>query len=295
MRCNLCPRRCGVDREVSLGACGVGDKIRVAKIMHHEWEEPPISGTRFSGAIFFSGCNLGCVYCQNAPISHECYGEEMSEEALAEAMLKLQSEGAHNINLVTPTHYSDKIRGAIDKIRDRLKIPVVYNTSGYELPEQIAKMSGYVDIFLADMKYFSAEASKKYSRASDYFEYALASVKEMLKISPECVFDSEGIMKKGVIIRHLVLPSLRADSIKILETLNSEIDISKIRLSLMSQYTPDFCPDKIKELKRKITTFEYQSVLDRANALGYEGYIQEKSSASVVYTPEFKKGNKNEA
>lgn len=289
MKCNLCPRRCGAERDRRAGVCGVGDKIKIARAMLHMWEEPSISGERGSGAIFFSGCVLGCVYCQNREISHERYGEEITEGELADIMLDLQSQGAHNINLVSPTQFADKIRASIDLIRDKLKIPVVYNTGGYELPEEIAKMSGYVDIFLTDMKYYSSEASRKYSRASDYFENARESLKEMVKIAPECVFDENGLMKKGVIVRHLVLPTLRADSIRVLDEIKKAVDVSKIRLSLMSQYTPDFCPDEYKEIKRKITTFEYQSVVEHALSLGYEGYIQEKTSASVRFTPKFKK------
>ena len=289
MKCNLCPRGCGVERSLTKGVCGVGDKIRVAKAMLHMWEEPCISGERGSGAIFFSGCPLGCVYCQNREISHEHYGNELSTSDLAKMMLDLQAKGAHNINLVSPTQFSDRIREAIDIARSELKIPIVYNTGGYELASEIEKMSGYVDIFLTDMKYFSSEASAKYSRASDYFEHASEALKSMLKIAPECVFDSNGLMKKGVIVRHLVLPSLRADSIRVLDEVAKLTDISKIRLSLMSQYTPEFCPDAYREIKRKITTFEYQKVVEHALSLGYEGYIQEKDSASASYTPKFKK------
>lgn len=288
MICNSCPRNCGVDRERGLGVCGVGEKIKVAKIMHHEWEEPPISGNRFSGTIFFSGCPLSCVYCQNAPISQECLGEEMTEGELAEAMLRLQSEGAHNINLVSPTQFSSGIRGALDLIRNELKIPIVYNTGGYEKADEIEKMSGYVDIFLTDIKYYSSDASRKYSKAGDYFEYAIEAFGKMLEIAPECVFDDEGIMQGGVILRHLVLPNLRGDSIRILEEVKNRFDVTKFKLSLMSQYTPEFCDDKYSELKRRITTFEYQSVVKKATELGYDGYIQEKESASVRFTPKFK-------
>ena len=289
MKCNLCPRLCGAERDKARGVCGVADGMLVAKVMLHKWEEPCVSGERGSGAIFFSGCPLGCVYCQNREISHERYGEMMSVSELAEAMLDLQSQGAHNINLVSPTQFSDKIREAIDLARSRLKIPVVYNTGGYELADEIEKMSGYVDVFLTDMKYFSSEASAKYSRAPDYFERAREALETMLKIAPECVFDQNGMMQKGVIVRHLVLPTLRADSLRVLDELASMTDTSKIKLSLMSQYTPEFCPDTYGEIKRKITTFEYQSVVKRALELGFEGYIQEKDSASASYTPKFKK------
>lgn len=292
MICNLCPRKCNIDRSKTTGACGMGDTIRVAKIMVHNWEEPCISGTNGSGAIFFSGCNLKCVYCQNRVISHEKYGYEMTVTEFASKMLELQDMGVHNINLVTPTHYSDKIRLAIDLVRDKLHIPIIYNTSGYELDTEIDKMAGYVDIFLTDIKYFDSEMSKKYSSAPDYYENAKKSFASMLKIAPECVFDGDGIMQKGVILRHLVLPSLRKDSIKILEDVSLNYDISKFKLALMCQYTPDFCPDTYKELKRRLTTFEYNSVVDKAVELGYDGYIQDISSSNKIYTPDFLGDNK---
>ncbi len=286
--CMLCPRECGVDRVSRVGACGAGELACVSKVMLHRWEEPCISGTRGSGAIFFSGCPLKCVYCQNMDISHTCGGEEMSEDELGRAMLKLQSLGAHNINLVSPTQFAPQIRGAIDKIRGELKIPVVYNTGGYEKPSEIAKMAGYVDVFLTDIKYFSPLLSERYSGAMDYYDMALASLTEMLKIAPKCVFDDDGIMQAGVILRHLVLPSHRDDSMKILEEVAKITDISALKLSLMSQYTPDFYNGEDKALKRRITTFEYQSVVDKAIALGYDGYIQDRESASKNYTPDFK-------
>lgn len=290
MLCNICPRQCNIDRTKVTGVCGVNDKIRVAKIMVHMWEEPCISGTKGSGAIFFSGCNLKCVYCQNRDISHEKYGFELTVNELAEKMLELQDKGVHNINLVTPTHYSDKIRLAIDLIRDKLHIPIVYNTSGYELDTEIDKMAGYVDIFLTDIKYYGSEASKKYSSAPDYYEVAKKAFASMLKIAPECIFDKNGIMQGGVILRHLVLPTLRKDSIKILEDVSINFDISKFKLALMCQYTPDFCSDNFKEIKRRVTSFEYNSVVYKALELGYDGYIQDISSSNKIYTPNFKEG-----
>lgn len=290
MNCNICPRKCNIDRSTHTGACGMGEKIRVAKVMVHNWEEPCISGDKGSGAIFFSGCNLKCVYCQNREISHEKYGFDLTVEELASKMLELQEMGVHNINLVTPTHYSDKIRNAIDLIRDKLHIPVVYNTSGYELDTEIQKMAGYVDIFLTDIKYFDSEISKKYSVAPDYYENALRSFSKMLEIAPQCELDSDGIMQRGVILRHLVLPTLRKDSIKILEDVSIKHDVSKFKLALMCQYTPDFCPPDFKEIKRRVTTFEYNSVVDKALTLGYDGYIQDISSSNKIYTPNFKDG-----
>lgn len=290
MKCTLCPRKCGADRDKSQGYCLSDSKIKIAKVMAHKWEEPPVSGTRSSGAIFFSGCPLKCVYCQNKDISHGGVGSYISTERLASLFLELQDKGVHNINLVSPTQYADKIRDALDLVRGKLKIPVVYNTGGYESAEEIRKMAGYVDVFLTDIKYFSPELSGKYSKAHDYYENAISAFKAMLEIAPECVFDKDGIIKKGVILRHLILPSCRKDSIKILESVAEICDISKIRLSLMSQYTPDFYDGEHKELKRRITTFEYESVLKRATELGYEGYMQDISSASSNFTPDFTKG-----
>ena len=290
MKCNLCPRKCNVDRNIAHGLCGMGEKMRIAKVMIHKWEEPCISGvesTSGSGAIFFSGCPLRCVYCQNRDISKTSFGKDIDPTNLANIFLDLQNKGAHNINLVTPTHFSDKIIDALDLVKGKLKIPVVYNTGGYELPEIIEKLTGYVQVFLTDIKYYSDDLSKKYSNAPDYFKYALSSLESMIKIAGECKFDSDGLIKSGVILRHLVLPTHRDDSIKVLDEVKKNIDISKIRLSLMSQYTPDFCDEKYKELKRRITTFEYNSVLDHAIELGYDGYFQELSSSKSSYTPIF--------
>ena len=285
--CYQCPRKCGADRTSKAGACGCTDTVKVAKYMVHMWEEPCVSSEKGSGCIFFSGCPLGCVYCQNKEISHGLKGEEISILRLSQIMLELQDKGVNNINLVTPTHFSSQIRQAIDLIRDKLKIPVIYNTSGYESPEEILKMADYVDVFLTDIKYYSPDASLKYSKAKDYYKVAKEALLAMLSIQPKVAFEESGLIKKGVIVRHLVLPTLRKDSIKILEDLRDSIDISSIKLSLMSQYTPDFCPDEFKELKRKITGFEYDSVLNRAIELGYDGYFQDRSSSSRRYTPEF--------
>lgn len=287
-KCALCPRECGVNRQDRAGACGVGDKIKVAKVMLHHWEEPPISGRNGSGAIFFSGCPLKCVYCQNKDISHGAYGKELSTNELAEIMLDLQDKGAHNINLVTPTHFSAQISEALSYVKDKLKIPVVYNTSGYEKPEIIKKIAEDVSVFLVDIKYFSCELSKKYSACENYYELAKSSFGEMIKSKPKCVFDNDGIILSGVILRHLVLPSHRHDSMAILEDIAKDFDVSSFKLSLMSQYTPDFCTDAFPELKRRLTRFEYDSVVDCALSLGYDGYIQDKSSASADYTPDFK-------
>lgn len=292
MLCNLCPRGCNIDRKSTTGYCKSSDTVKIARVMLHKWEEPCISldpeGAYGSGAIFFSGCPLKCVYCQNRDISHNGYGKEYTVEELAQEMLRLQEMGAYNINLVTPTHYSDKIRMAIDLIRPKLSIPVVYNTSGYELDTEIEKMAGYVDVFLTDIKYFSNEYALRYSKCNNYYEMAKKSLLAMLKIAPEPIYNEKGLMVKGVIVRHLVLPGLRRDSMAILQDLRDSIDISKIKLSLMSQYTFEFCDEKFKELRRNITTFEYESVVNTAISLGYDGYIQDKSASTSAFTPKFK-------
>lgn len=266
----------------------MGEKIKIAKVMLHQWEEPCICAGKGSGAIFFSGCSLKCVYCQNREISHEGYGVEYTVEELAKEMLHLQEQGACNINLVTPTHYADKIREALDLIRNELKIPVVYNTSGYELDTEIHKMADYVDVFLTDFKYFSPDTAQKYSKAKDYYQVAKKALAAMLEIAPQCIFDKNGAMQSGVIVRHLVLPTGRRDSIALLEDLAKSFDTRSFKLSLMAQYTPEWTDTAYPELCRKITTFEYQSVVDKAISLGFDGYIQDKSASSVKYTPKFK-------
>ena len=202
-------------------------------------------------------------------------------------MLELQKKGAHNINLVTPTHFADGIIKALSLIKNELKIPVVYNTSGYESAEQIEKIAEDVSVFLTDIKYFSPELSKKYSLCPDYYKEAKKAFGAMLKAKPKCTFDESGIMTSGVILRHLVLPGCRHDSIKILEDVAASFDVSSFKLSLMCQYTPDFYSGEHKELCRRVTSFEYSSVLTRASELCFDGYMQEKESATKIYTPEF--------
>ncbi len=285
--CTLCPRNCKIDRKTARGVCGAPEEIVVSKIMLHKWEEPCISGKNGSGAIFFSGCPLKCVYCQNKKISHECNGKIMTVSELCEAMLDLQAQGAHNINLVTPTHYSDKITEALSLIKGELKIPVVYNTSGYENASEIEKIADHVSVFLCDIKYFSSEASQKYSFANNYYSVAKEAFDTMLKAVGAPKYDENGMMTSGVILRHLVLPSLRRDSIAIFEDVSKSFDTSSFVLSLMSQYTPEFCDENFPELKRKLTTFEYKSVLSRVEELGFTGYMQDFSSSTSAYTPNF--------
>lgn len=286
-KCNLCPRKCNTDRSTSRGFCSCGEKPVVAKSMLHQWEEPPISGKNGSGAVFFSGCTLKCVYCQNSAISRRPTGKELTVPELADLFLALEEEGAHNINLVTPTHFVPQIIAALDSVKTRLDIPVVYNTSGYENVDTLKMLKGYVDVYLPDVKYFDGGLSGRYSKAPDYFEVAIQALAEMYSQVGEYTEDGGGMSKKGVIMRHLVLPGCRRDSVRILEEVKSILPVENIRLSLMSQFTPDFVPPDCKELSRRITTFEYNFVLDKAIELGYTGFFQQKDSASAKYTPDF--------
>ncbi|MBO5883008.1 MAG: radical SAM protein [Clostridia bacterium] len=289
-KCYLCPRNCGTDRAAGeLGFCREGDSIRIARYSLHMWEEPLISGKRGSGTIFFSGCNLKCEFCQNRVISHGSKGESISVERLCEIMLELQSMGAENINLVTPTHFADKIAEALREVKKDLSIPVVYNTSSYEKVDTLRMLDGLVDIYLPDYKYFSDELALKYSFAKDYRMIAEAAIAEMFRQTGSVLIEN-GIMKKGIIIRHLVLPSCRRDSIAVLERISELLPKDNILVSVMSQYTPEFAikaDTKHKELRRAITSFEYSSVSERAISLGLDGFFQEKSSATSEYTPDF--------
>lgn len=307
-KCYLCPRKCGADRSISRGYCGAGDKIEVSKIMLHHWEEPPISGynsdiyadmtnERGSGAIFFTHCPLGCVYCQNSKISRtlSC-GKAYSPDELAEEMLALEKRGAYNINLVSPTQYSRGIAEAVRAARERgLTIPTVYNTGGYELPEVIRQMKDTVDIYLTDFKYASPELSQKLSRAADYPTMARDSLSVMFENVGEPVIGGDGMMKRGIIVRHLVLPSHKDDSIAVLDMAASCVPPKKVLLSLMAQYTPDFLPakaggaseDDYREIRRKITTYEYEKVREHALSLGFDGFMQERNSATKRFTPDF--------
>ena len=291
--CTLCPRKCKIDRSKGeTGLCRSGNDIVVARSMVHMWEEPPISGTHGSGAIFFSGCSLRCVFCQNRPISHDCVGKVMSESDLGALMLELQEKGVHNINLVTPTHFVDKIASVLEKVKPRLNIPVVYNCGGYESKESVQMLKGLVDIYLPDFKYASDSLAVKYSNAPKYSYYAAAALAEMVESVGRPVFfrdtSGEEIMKSGVIVRHLVLPSSRRDSMEVLDIIAKTVGVKNVRLSLMSQYTPEFALNcNIPCLHRKVTSFEYNSVLDHAEKLGFEGYFQDRSSACTNYTPEF--------
>lgn len=286
--CGLCPRECGTDRSKTSGFCGCGSGIKIARAAPHFWEEPCISGARGSGAVFFSGCSLKCCYCQNYKISGEGFGREVTAERLARIFLELQDKGVHNINLVTAAQYLPGVLRALDIAKPALHIPVVYNTSGYERIEAIRALKGYADIYLPDIKYYSPEISLKYSQAGDYFEIASAAVKEMTGQTGAIGYDEHGVMQRGVLIRHMVLPGHREDSIKILRWISDNLPKDKFTLSLMSQYTPVHEAAEHAEINRRVTTFEYEAVVKEALRLGLDnGFIQRKSSAKKEYTPPF--------
>lgn len=286
--CKLCPRLCGADRTKKTGFCGAGNNIKLAKAYLHKWEEPCISYKNGAGTVFFSGCNLHCCYCQNNSISNELFGIEVTVEKMGEIFLKLQDDGADNIELVTPTHFVPQIIESLDKVKARLNIPVIYNTGGYELVDTIKMLEGYIDVYLPDIKYFSADVSARYSNAPDYFERVSEAVPEMIRQVGKLAFNKDGGIEKGTIIRHLVLPKQRHDSMKILDWISRNTSADDVMVSIMNQYTPfDFISDEFPELKRRITKMEYNSVVDHAAGLGLNGFTQEKSSSSEKYVPDF--------
>lgn len=312
-RCLLCPRMCGADRRPpsskpdhnentghapATGFCGCGSDIMAARAALHHWEEPCISGTGGSGAIFFSGCTLRCCFCQNHEISQERFGKRLTAEGLAAICLRLQDEGAHNINLVTATQYLPMILPALDSIKHRLTIPVVYNCGGYERVETIRVLKDYVDIWLPDLKYYSSSLSARYSLAPDYFETAALAIRQMIDQTGAPKFhradgtaggdDAPLLMDSGVIIRHMVLPGHKEDSIRLLHWIAETLPQGAYYISLLSQYTPFYHSSDYPELNRRITTYEYQKVVDTALELGLDhGFMQEKSSAKEEYTPPF--------
>ena len=285
MKCYSCPRMCGADRKKEKGYCRMPDEFVVARAGLHFWEEPPISGKNGSGTVFFSGCNLGCVYCQNYEISHENAGKTISDERLLEIFGELKDKGAHNINLVNPTHYAERLATLLPKFGKRL--PIVYNSSGYERAEILKTLEGEVDIYLPDLKYINPDKSRKYSSAENYFEFASKTLIEMKNQCSENIYDENGIMKKGMIVRHLILPKNTNQSIEILKWIYNNLG-SDTSVSLMAQYTPYGNIEKYPELQRKITEREYDKVLSFAIGLGFKNiYTQEPSSSSEEFIPDF--------
>lgn len=293
--CTLCPRACGADRAAGqTGFCGADDRLLVARAALHHWEEPCLSGApedaRGSGTVFFSGCTLRCCYCQNYPISQQGVGKAITPERLAGIFLRLQQDGARNLNLVTATQYLPQVRQALESARAAgLTLPVVYNTGGYETLAAVKALDGYVDIWLTDFKYASPELAERYSSARNYPAVAEAALRQMLRQTGAPVYDAEGFLQRGVIVRHLALPGCVQDSRTVLQTLariRRETGVPFLS-SLMSQFTPFY---KAAEygLGRRITTYEYRKVVDEAVRLGLtDGYMQEKSSAREEYTPPF--------
>lgn len=286
--CNWCPRECGIDRSQGIGFCGCPDSIKLARAALHSGEEPCLSGSRGSGTIFFSGCNLRCCFCQNYHISNEGWGQAVSIPDLAKICLVLQANGAHNLNLVTATPYLPWVLPALNSIRDELYIPVVYNCSGYEKLEVVQALQPYVDIFLPDLKYMSNELAWKYSRCPDYFRTATEAIKAMVGQAGRLQFASEGTLQSGTIIRHLVMPGARHDSISLLGWLARNLPREGYILSLMSQYTPVHQAHQHAEINRRLTSYEYDSVVGEALRLGLGPlYIQDRASASLEYIPPF--------
>ncbi len=333
--CHLCPRNCGVNRNISEGFCGCSSTLKASRAALHHWEEPCISGTRGSGAVFFSGCTLKCCFCQNYLISQGSFGKEITPKHLGEIFLSLQEQGAHNIDLITATQFLPLILPALDLVKHKLHIPVVYNCGGYEkketlallkdyidiyLPdlkyyssvlskryskaenhipvvyncggyekkETLALLKDYIDIYLPDLKYYSSVLSKRYSKAENYFEVASLAILSMIEQTGGLEYDQHGILQKGVIIRHMVLPGCKDDSIQLLHWMKDTLPEGNYLLSLLSQYTPFYKSCEYPEINRRITTYEYNKVLDTAIALGLtDGFMQEKSSAKEEYTPPF--------
>lgn len=281
--CNICPRKCNVDRSIKTGVCGVPNTLKIARAAAHFWEEPCISGTGGSGTVFFSGCNMKCVFCQNYEISTGGFGKEITVERLCEIYDELIYNGVHNINLVTPTHYADKILASLEK---PLPVPVVYNSSGYDSVETLKKFEGKIQIYLPDMKYMDSSLAKKYSLAPDYPEKAKEAIREMFRQVGEAVFDKDGIMEKGVIIRHLMLPEEVENTLDIIDWVSSEFG-DKVVFSLMSQFTPNKnC--SIPELQKTVSEEEYNKAVDYMYLCGMENaYVQDFSSAKKEYTPPF--------
>ena len=289
MKCNLCPRNCNVDRSKSIGYCGAPEEMIIARYSRHMWEEPVLSGERGSGTIFFSYCNMRCLFCQNYELSELHKGRVVSVEEFSEIILDLQNSGVHNINLVTPTMYVPKIIEGLDKAKSSgLNIPVIYNTSSYENVSTIKMLDGYINIYLPDLKYYDNKLALKYSNCKDYFKYASLAIDEMVKQVGGVVIDSDGIMKRGVIVRHMIMPGNVEDSKRIIKYLYDKYH-DDIIISIMNQYTP-VRKSKYIELNRRVTNDEYDSVINYAYDIGVRhAFIQEGTSQDSSFIPDFDK------
>ena len=287
-QCNLCPRGCGVDRSVRTGVCGCGDTMRVARAALHMWEEPCLSGERGSGAVFFAGCPLHCIFCQNAAISGGDTGRAYTPEKLAREMLRLQEEGAANINLVTAGQWALPVKETIAIAKKQgLRLPILWNSSGYETEETLRLLAEDIDIYLPDLKYVSSDLARDFSHVPDYPEVAKKAIARMVEAAGEPAFDADGYMTRGVIVRHLVLPGHRDESFKVVEYLYKTYG-DRIFQSIMNQYTPPARELTYRELNRKLTRYEYDQVVEYARSLGVENaYIQVGGTASESFIPEF--------
>lgn len=283
MNCSICPRKCNADRSKALGFCRAPEKFKLARAALHYWEEPCISGKSGSGAVFFSGCNLRCAFCQNYEISRECKGVEVSEKRLMEIFESLIEQGAENINLVNPTHYSHMLAKLLSRWKS--PVPIVYNSSGYESVESLKELEGIIDIYLPDLKYIRADRAKRYSNAENYFQVASAAIKEMRR-QTEDSFDSNHMMKSGLIVRHLILPQNTNSSLEIIDWLCDNLPDTYV--SLMAQYVPCGDLSGLDEIKRTITKREYKKVVDYALSKNMSKvFIQELSSATSDFIPKF--------
>lgn len=286
--CTLCPHRCGINREKQIGRCKSTDNVKIALYSTHNYEEPCISGEHGSGTIFFSNCNMNCIYCQNYEISQQGKGKEISIEKLANIMLKQQKNGVENINLVTPTSYALHIIEAIKIAKNKgLKIPIVYNTNGYESVETLKLLEGYIDIYLPDLKYYYDELGKLYSGVSNYFEVTTQAIKEMYRQVGSPQLNENGIMQKGLMIRHLVLPNNIENSKKVLKWIKENID-NNVFVSIMAQYFPTYKAKNVDKLSRKLTKQEYEEIENYLYDLDLEnGYIQELGEHEEEYVPKW--------
>lgn len=285
MKCSICPRGCLAERSETNGICGAGEKFKIARAAPHFWEEPCISGEKGSGTVFFSGCNLGCVYCQNYEVSHESFGKEINETELMKIFDNLIEKGVHNLNLVTPTHYAPMLAKVLKEYKS--PVPIVYNTSGYERAETLKLLEGLVDIYLPDIKYFDSAPAKKYSDAEDYFEFASFAVLEMYRQVGDMVTDENGIAKKGIIIRHMVLPGNISQAVKVFSWVAENLS-TETHISVMRQYTPFGKAKELPPIDRKLSSKEYKIVKDKILALGFENcYFQSKESSAENFIPNF--------
>ena len=285
-KCMICPHNCGINRlDGQVGRCKSKDTVKIALYSTHNFEEPCISGKKGSGTVFFSNCNMNCVFCQNYEISQQGKGKEISIQELAEIFIKQQEKDVENINLVTPTSYVPQIIEAIKIAREKgLKIPIVYNTNGYEKVETLKMLEGYIDIYLPDLKYSDDILAKRLSKVDNYFEIATSAIKEMYRRTGKFVFDEDGIMQKGMIIRHLVLPNHILNSRRVLKWIND--NMNDVYVSVMAQYFPTYKAKEIEDINRKLTKEEYEEIENYLYRLNLEnGYIQELGEHEEEYVP----------